>query len=316
MKRILTTLINLSAATVALLGLASSLHAGDVDTLAGKKTVFLGDSITQGGLYVSYTSYYLNRLYPEKNFDIIGLGLSSETLSGLSEKGHAGGAFPRPCLSERLGRLLEKVNPDVVFACYGINDGIYLPLDEQRFTAFRDGVTNLIARCKESGVKEIFLVTPPIYDAPPGTGSDYDTTMAAYAAWQMSLKIPDVQVIDLHTAMRKARDARKEPFSKDHVHPGNEGHLLMAKTILDGIGVKIPDEAPSTIQADPMFEKVSQLRHDRSTRWMQHIGYTRGKTVTPHPLDDTETRAATRQKEIDVLRRGKPATSATGADRP
>ena len=110
------------------------------ETLDGKRTVFLGDSITQAGTYVSCSSYYLQRLYPEKTFDIYPLGLASETVSGLSEKGHAGGRFPRPCLFERLERLLEKLKPDVVFACYGINCGIYQPLDEKRFAAYQNGV--------------------------------------------------------------------------------------------------------------------------------------------------------------------------------
>ena len=56
------------------------------------------------------------------------------------------------------------MKPDVVFACYGINDGIYQPLDEERFTAFKGGVTRLIGQCQAAGVKNIFLVTPPIYD--------------------------------------------------------------------------------------------------------------------------------------------------------
>jgi len=100
--------------------LASQLSAQDAGTLAGKRVVFLGDSITQSGGYVAITTYYLEKLHPRKDFDILSLGLASETLSGLSEENHAGGKFPRPCLFERLGRLLEKAKPDVVFACYGI----------------------------------------------------------------------------------------------------------------------------------------------------------------------------------------------------
>ena len=107
--------------------LAAPLAAQDVDALAGKRVVFLGDSITQAGGYVAFTTYYLEKLHPKKDFDVLGLGLASETLSGLSEDGHAGGKFPRPCLFERLGRVLEKAKPEVVFACYGMNDGIYLP---------------------------------------------------------------------------------------------------------------------------------------------------------------------------------------------
>jgi lysophospholipase L1-like esterase len=259
------------------------------DRLAGKRIVFLGDSITQQGGYVSFASYYLGKLNPQKDYDIIGLGLSSETLSGLSEKGHAGGRFPRPCVFERLGRLLEKAKPDVVFACYGINDGIYQPLDDARFAAFKDGVTKLIAQCKAAGVKDIFLITPPIFDSTTKEGEfNYDDVMAAYAAWEMTVKGEGVHVIDLHTAMRKARDARTEVFSKDKIHPGDEGHLLMAKTILGGVGVEVPDESLAKIKADPLYRQEDALRKLRSGRWMAHIGYTRERKVEPQPLGDLE----------------------------
>src|SRR5262249_58388263 len=93
--------------------LAAPLAAQDTESLAGKRVVFLGDSITQSGGYVAFTTWYLEKLYPMKDFDIIGLGLASETLSGLSEDGHAGCKFPRPCLFERLGRLPEKARPGI-----------------------------------------------------------------------------------------------------------------------------------------------------------------------------------------------------------
>ncbi len=289
------------AALLLFLGLPS--FAQNVDTVAGKKTVFLGDSITQAGGYVTFASYYLEKLYPQKDFAIYGLGLSSETLSGLSETNHAGGAFPCPCLFERLGRLLEKVKPDLVFACYGINDGIYQPLDDARFAAFKSGVTNLIGQCKAAGVKEIILITPPIFDATTKPGEfNYDSVMTEYAAWETTLKIPGVHVADLHTAMRKARDARTEVFSKDHVHPGDEGHLLMAKTALTALGIQIPDESLATIHADELFKQADLLRRHRSTHWMQHIGYTREKIVPPKPLGDTEIEAAKIQEKIDALR--------------
>ena len=275
-----------------------------VDSLAGKKTVFLGDSITQAGTYVSFTSYYLQRLNPEKDFDIYSLGLSSETVSGLSEKGHAGGRFPRPCLFERLGRMLTKVKPDVVFACYGINCGIYKPLDVERFSAFKEGVARLIKDCKAAGVEEIFIVTPPIYDATTKEGQfNYDRVMTAYAAWETSIKEEGVQVIDLHSAMRKARDARTEVFSKDRVHPGKEGHLFMAASIMKGLGVEVPADDVATIQKDPLFVSIDRLRSHRSRQWMRHVGYNREKLVEPKPLGETETEVAKMQTEIDELRR-------------
>ena len=135
---------SLVAAALVLLA-AGPASSADADALAGRRVVFLGDSITQAGGYVGLVDYYLEKLHPDKDFDILGLGLASETLSGLSEEGHAGGKFPRPCLFERLGRVLEKAKPEVVFACYGMNDGIYQPLDKDRFAAFQKGVALLIA---------------------------------------------------------------------------------------------------------------------------------------------------------------------------
>ena len=50
---------------------------------------------------------------------------------------------------------------------------------------------------------------------------------------------------------------------------------------------------------------VDLLRRHRSAHWMNHVGYTRGKTVTPQPLGTTETDAAAIQEKIDALRRQK-----------
>ena len=103
-------------------------QAGEPDpatSLQGKRVMVLGDSITQNGLYVSFIEYFLTKTYAPKEVDIISIGLSSETTSGLTERVHPG---PRPCVFSRLKKALEGIKPQVVVACYGMNDGIYLPL--------------------------------------------------------------------------------------------------------------------------------------------------------------------------------------------
>ncbi len=280
--------------------------AQSAEALAGKRIVVLGDSITQGGTYVSFMDYFLQKSRPQLRFEVYPLGLSSETLSGLSEAGHAGGKFPRPSLFERLGRTLEKMKPEVVFACYGINDGIYQPLDETRFKAFQTGVTKLLDQCQAAGVKQVYLVTPPIFDATTKPGEfNYDSVMTAYAAWEMQLKRPGLTVIDLHTAMRKARDARTEVFSRDRVHPGDDGHLLMARTILAGAGVTTLDITAKEAMADPLFKAVDQLRKLRASKWMAYIGYSRERVVAPTPLGDADEQVAKLQAKVDELRRAK-----------
>ena len=81
--------------------------------------------------------------------------------SGLSEPGHAGGQFPRPDLHERLDRVLSKLKPDVIVACYGMNDGIYYPFGEERFAAFQSGMRRLREKASAAGAKVIHVVRFP-----------------------------------------------------------------------------------------------------------------------------------------------------------
>ena len=152
----------------------------NLDLLAGKRVMILGDSITQEGTYISYLEYFLTKSHPDKSFDIINVGLASETASGLSEQGHAGGAFPRPCIHDRLQRALDAVRPQVVVACYGMNDGIYQAYSAANMQAFVDGISKLVDTCKAADA-QVILVTPPIFE-----GGDYDQVLGKFAEWEMT----------------------------------------------------------------------------------------------------------------------------------
>ena len=119
-------------ALIALFSLPLTARADDAADLVrhAKRIVCLGDSITHAGGWVTPLSIWLEREGVEA--DVINMGLPSETVSGLSEDGHADGKSPRPDLAERLDRVLRVSRPDLVIACYGMNCGIYQPLDEQR----------------------------------------------------------------------------------------------------------------------------------------------------------------------------------------
>lgn len=290
----------------------TSAHEG-AGPLANQRVMVLGDSITQGGGYVTFIEYLLEKQYPAINFDIISVGLSSETTSGLSEEGHAGGKFPRPCLHERLGRALEAVKPKLVVACYGMNDGIYLPYSEDRMQAFRDGITRMVDRCKAAGA-QVVLVTPPVFDN-RGSDSEYDTVLAKFADWEVKTPPKGVlAVADLHTPMAAvlAQQQQKDPkfhFAKDGVHPNELGHLIMAVAILKALKIETPPETPEellhVIKADPLFALVRKHRKVRSAGWLPYIGYTRERFVAPGTGDiaKVETAAAEIQQQVDALRR-------------
>ena len=215
-------------------------------TSAGRERwLFLGNSITQAGHYVDYieTWYLLNESdAPE----IIDLGLSSETVSGLSEPEHP---FPRPCLHTRLDRVLDRVEPDLVVACYGMNCGIYHPFSEERFQAYKEGIKKLAEKVHAYGA-ELILLTPPPFAGrvkprqPPSEGeaygfrypaSDYNKTLARYAEWLLSLDgRSGIRVLDIRPGLETFME---QSYPNEPVHPSPFGHKLMAESFLQGLGI-------------------------------------------------------------------------------
>ncbi|MCW5558200.1 MAG: lysophospholipase, partial [Verrucomicrobiae bacterium] len=152
---------------------------GARDLVAARRVVVLGDSITYGGEWVEWVGTWVRLAYPDARTEILNLGLPSETASGLSEPGHAGGDFPRPDVHERLERVLAKTKPDLLFACYGMNDGIYFPFSEERFQKFREGITRLREAAAHEGVRVIHL-TPPVFDPMPLAGRTLPDGLESY----------------------------------------------------------------------------------------------------------------------------------------
>jgi lysophospholipase L1-like esterase len=219
-----------------------------------QRILFLGDSITYGGLYVAYVETFL-LLRCAKPFTFINCGLSSETVSGLSEPGHADGLFPRPTLSERLERVLSQIQPNLVFACYGMNDGNFLSPDSQRFQAFETGMRALHTAV---GVP-IIHITPPIYDDVSGKFPFYPAVLEQEAAWLLNRRKEGWIVVDIWGPMRAylARCRESDPsfrLAQDGIHPAELGHWLIAREILAALGYT---EALNFETADAMTTRIS-----------------------------------------------------------
>ncbi len=266
-----------------------------------KKIVFFGDSITYGGEYVVFFERWLRVNHPELNPEILNQGIPSETISGLSEPGHLRHGFARPDLHERLDRALKALNPDLVIACYGINCGIYQPFDKERFTKYQQGVQRLKEKVESRGAKIIFM-TPPVYDK-PGQNFDYDEVMATYSRWLVSKRAAGWAVIDLHSVMKeKLSEKRKQnpafKYSRDGIHPGTEGHELMARQIIGFFAIKPPlgDPHPNAYGRImmPLRDRMRVLRD----AWLTEIGHKRPMRKG-RPLDEARKIAAENTKKIE-----------------
>jgi lysophospholipase L1-like esterase len=313
MIRLLSLLATLSAFT--------GLNSMAAEPPAEKRIVFLGDSITQAGRYIEIVEAAFVAQNPSSNTMFIPLGLSSETVSGLSEPGHAGGQFPRPDLHERLDRILEKAKPDLVVACYGMNDGIYHPLNAERTKAFQDGMTKLHDKVTKTGAK-IIHITPPVFDPRPiksrvlPAGRDkyeqpfegYNGVLDAYSKWLLDMRTERKWVVlDLHGPMNDAIATKRKTdpeftFAKDGVHPSNEGQLFIARILLEAWGLNVKtDGTPDHTNGAAILAKVQKKHAILRPAWLGHVGHKRPGIAKGLPLDEAERQAATLDAEIRKL---------------
>ncbi|MBM3847248.1 MAG: SGNH/GDSL hydrolase family protein [Verrucomicrobia bacterium] len=297
-----------------------------ITALTGKRVVFVGDSITYSGQYIEFLEAVLRLRHPALTFDWLNLGLPSETVSGLSEPGHAGGKFPRPDLHERLGRLIEKTQPALIVACYGMNDGIYHPLSEARTSAFQAGIEKLRAAAARAGA-EIWHLTPPVFDPQPiraqtlPAGLDeyrspfvgYNEVLDAYSAWLIARGADAWKVIDIHGPMNAAlaKGRAKDPafrLAGDGVHMDVSGHWIVCGEILSALGVA-NSESLDVVSADfvkpgkplKILERVQRRHRLLKDAWLNAVGHLRPGMAKGLALKDAQSEAANIEKELQII---------------
>ncbi len=281
-----------------------------------KRILFIGNSITYAGEYVTNVESYFVAHYPALRVEFINVGLPSETVSGLSEPGHADGKFPRPDLHERLARVLEQTKPDWVFACYGMNDGIYMPLDENRFMKFKEGINWLHDELAKADVKMIVHLTPPVFDERRGGHPGYAHVLDVYSDWLLSQReVANWEVADIHGAMKKYLEdqIQKDPsfaLANDGVHPGKTGHWIMSKELLLYLGEEniTTEESISTAMAnstngEKILELVSQRQLIMKDAWLTSTGHQRPGMNPGLPIRKAKKKAKKIAKEINALRK-------------
>ncbi|MEK7951456.1 GDSL-type esterase/lipase family protein [Luteolibacter soli] len=274
---------------------------------AEPRILFLGDSITYDGRWTTLVESALRSTEEFKNADIVNMGLPSETVSGLSEEGHAGGKFPRPDLHERLGRILPAFKPTLVIACYGMNDGIYLPPDPAREAAYQKGIARLKDDATKTGARVIFL-TPPLYqaDKPSSDPARYDAALGRFAGWLASQKSQGWETIDIRPALRASITAAKQKdpaftYAADDIHPGDQGHHFIAEATCASLWplLKIPGK-PEFAEGNAfrvLKERQDLLKH----AWLSATKHERPGIPEGQPLQTANALAETLLKDYQAL---------------
>jgi lysophospholipase L1-like esterase len=299
---------------LAFLGLAATSNAQPF-SVGTKKVLFLGNSITYSGQYITDIEAYCAINYPGQKIEFINMGLPSETVAGLSEPGHAGGKFPRPDLHERLDRVMALVKPDLVFACYGMNDGLYMPFDEGRFAKYKEGINWLHDKYVKAGIR-IIHVTPPIYDELRGGSKGYAAVLDRYSDWLLAQRSAGWEVADLHYPMKKYLEAHRKVdaafniagfyLAADGVHPAEVGHWIMAKALLLYMGEKQVVSGADVLavikhpKKEELFKLIAQKQSVMKDAWLTAAGHKRPMKAGLS-LEEAQKKAAEIDEQISSL---------------
>jgi len=265
-----------------------------------KKVLFIGDSITHDGRYVDYLETYLRKYVKEWEGTIINVGLTCENTSGDTEESFA---FPRPNINDRLERVMRLVQPDLVLACYGMNDGLQMPFSRERFEHYKAGINAVLDTVHAHGA-QCWLLTPTYYDLTSLSEYDpehYRTTdypaphayryyadvLEKYAQYIMSLEGDRAErCFDVFHPIKEHVQACREKDSTyrygDGIHPDSIGHFIIMRTLMKGMFNITLSRVPEYVTA-PQDDLFYQITADKNK--VVSIAY---RTAAGHSLDFLE----------------------------
>ena len=193
-----------------------------------------GDSITEQKLYSVYIEDYLLMCKPASSARAMQFGWGGEKVDGF--------------LTRMSNVLRFPVTAATTF--YGMNDGGYAPLTPERAAAYKAGTKSIVETFKKSGVRVIVVGSPGVVDsktfrpANPDEDKVYNKTLSDLRDIARDVaKSENVAFADVHAAMSAVMIKAKAKYGEDYpiagpdgVHPGPNGHLVIAYAFLKALG--------------------------------------------------------------------------------
>ena len=194
-----------------------------------------------------------------------------------------------------------------------MNDGIYLPFDESRFKAYRDGIYWLHHELEKAVQSKLYCLQLRYMTT---------QTLEQKAITWCSTPIPNGcfrkgiplhwEVADIHFPMTKYLEEKGRPtllfkLAEDGVHPGEMGHWLMAKAILLYLGQRVEDAADikSAIavnaHASEIYAIVTERQLLMKDAWFSAAGHTRPGMNLGMPLYEARIKYDSLQQHILAL---------------
>lgn len=218
----------------------------------GDTVCFVGDSITNGGLYHADVMLYYATRFPDRKIASWNCGIGGDRANGIvSDENY------------RLNVDILGHKPTVATIMLGMNDightDYYAPGKDapdvaqkraRSLEVYDESMRKLIGALQKSGAR-LILITPSPYDettklptARPEVAAGADAALGKCAekvhAWAKQYGAGIVnfhEVMDAIDAREQAKDPAFTIVGADRVHPGAVGHFVMAYTFLKAQGV-------------------------------------------------------------------------------
>ena len=228
---------------------AGGVHA-DPLVAVGARVGVCGDSITEQRQYSRFIEDYLLACQPQLQTVNMQFGWGGDTAAGFDS---------------RFVHDMMPFKPTVVTTCYGMNDGGYQPFNDGVGKRYEDPLRDLVSKLKAAGVTVVVGGPGAVESGTTVGGKNTPTEVYNENLKQLSEIARKVAAdngfafADVHDAMidamAKAKAALGDKFMVcgGSVHPGADGHLVMAYAYLKAMGfdgdlgtITIDMKGPST----------------------------------------------------------------------
>ncbi len=274
----------------------------------GDRVVFLGDSITEQRLYTTYLEAYWLTRYPTYRLSFRNVGWGGDTAwmrqRFQTDKDAMYAAAPEvqqamieKAVAAGLGRDVLPLKPTVVTIDFGMNDHEYQAFRPDICSTYVRSQNQLTKILKASGARVALITPQPIEDRRPDPDQDlrnqslrqFSEALKGVAATQ---NVAFVDQFNPYMAtMMKVRAANPNAFvgGGDALHPGPAGQLIMAWSILKGLGVpsvvsRVELDMARSLGKQVVVAENSQVSNVTLDKGV--ISFDRLDSALPMPVDD------------------------------
>lgn len=251
----------------------------------GERIVFLGDSITQGGVgpdgYVTLVKQALAKSHGDLGIEVVGAGVSGNKV---------------PDLEKRLERDVLSKKPTIVVVYIGINDVWHSESGRGTSKAdFEAGLRRILDQIKAVGARAVLCTASVIGEKTDGSNK-LDKMLDEYC--DVSRKVAadtKTQLLDLRKAFleylkqHNGKNAEQGVLTTDRVHLNKEGNAFVARQMLAALGAE-------GAAAD------SQVKGKQEGKVLRHVVFFKFKDeVKPETVQEIEKRFAALAKKIKTI---------------